>query len=109
MSSVTRYAALRDELALVFSDWEGDFDIDIEPEDHYSDHEYFSVVIRHEHIGVEHHFTMRMNADRDCEMCVYEDIYQPITKGNVFASMWFDATRHSLSLAGFSLEDNGNG
>lgn len=85
------------ELNDCFNDWHGDFDIDVEQEDHYKGWAYFSVIIAHRMLGGDYEFRARVNDDGDCEMDYNEDCWQDINKANVFAWMWFDTAQHKAA------------
>lgn len=77
---------LKETLMSCFSDWEGDFDVDLCEEDAG----YFSVVISHRFLGNDFHMTCNVDDDGICTMTWLEDDYVEVNKENVFASMWFD-------------------
>jgi hypothetical protein len=82
---------LKNELEECFSDWEGDFDVDIEQESIDGNSRYYSVIITHKRLGQEfgYSFPSRVTFDK-CEMEYCEDCWYEISKANVFSFMWFD-------------------
>lgn len=72
------------------SEWDHDFDIDVEQEDHHGGYDYFSVVVTHRRLGKNYDFRARVYNDGNCEMDYYEDSWVDITMGNLFAYMWFE-------------------
>ena len=86
-----RQKALENSIKECFSDWDGDFDVDVESEERHRGYEYFSCVVTHDTIGEAASFTARVDAEGDCDMDFYEDCWQPISKGSLFAFMWFEA------------------
>ena len=70
-------------------DWGDDFDIDIESESYWNGWAFFTVIVSHKFYGQDYEFSARVNKAGDCEMDYSDDIWQPITMGNLFAFMWF--------------------
>ena len=76
-------------LSACFSDWDGDFDVDVEQDDHHKGWAYFNVIVTHRTLGGGYEFSTRVNDSGDCEMYYDDDSWHDITKANIFAAMWF--------------------
>jgi hypothetical protein len=82
---------LREEIESCFSDWENDFDVDIEQEYVYDGREYFSVIVTHKRLGPKHGYGFTARVGKYvCEVEYTEDCWEGITSGSLFSSMWFD-------------------
>ena len=86
-----RQQALEDAIRGCLIDWDGDFDIDVEQEDHHNGFAYFSCMVSHDRLGDGAIFTARVDGDGGCEMDFNEDAWVPLDMGNLFALMWFEA------------------
>lgn len=80
------------ELESATNEWEGDFIFDVElDEAEWGSWHYFSVNITHRFIeSADHNFTVRAN-DTDVEIDMADDCWCPLTKGDLFALMWFES------------------
>ena len=76
-----------DELNSCFSDWEGDFDIELILE--YEQN--VTAKIKHKYVDDFFYIPCRIK-NGNTEMDYAEDCWVDINKGNVFAKMWFDST-----------------
>jgi hypothetical protein len=85
---------LKKELESCFSDWCGDFDVDIEAQYIYEGYHYFSVIITHKHLGPKHGygFPARVSEDK-CQFDYNEDCWEDVTQANLFCFMWFDEAK----------------
>ena len=87
-----RQKALEEAIRDCLSDWDGDFDVDVEEEEHYRDHGYFCCAVSHDRLGDGASFSARVDDDGGCEMDMTgEDSWVPLSMGNLFALMWFEA------------------
>lgn len=87
-----RQQALEDAIRQCLIDWDGDFDIDVEQEDHHNGFAYFCCLVSHYRLGDGASFSARVDDDGDCEMeMTGEDSWAPLNMGNLFALMWFEA------------------
>jgi len=87
-----RQKALEEAIRGCLSDWDGDFDVDVEEEEHYRGHGYFSCVVSHDRLGDGASFSARVANDGDCEMDMTGyDSWVPLNMGHLFALMWFKA------------------
>jgi hypothetical protein len=86
-------ATLKEEIESCFSDWEGDFSVEIDPGDvdEIDDEVTCNVEVKHKHLDQKIYFSARIDKEEEtCEMEIGEDCWCPVTMGNMFASMWFD-------------------
>ena len=84
-------------LAACFSDWQGDFRIDIEHEEYSSPYGYFSVLINHKEYGEVLSATARVSDDGQCQIEFGEGAWVEIAKADVFALMWFEHMQRALA------------
>ena len=91
---MTKEELLKKELADCFSEWEGDFDVDIEPEYIDEGTHYFSAVVTHKHRGPDYGYGIpaKVNGD-ECQIEFSEDCWEDISKSNVFCFMWFEEAK----------------
>lgn len=80
---------LRKKLNRCFSEWEGQFDIDIEHTHMDTLYTYFSVVIRHYILGTVYEFDARASKSQELKISCNGDHWRTIDKATLFAWMWF--------------------
>lgn len=76
-------------------DWESDFEVDVEYTDRHNGYSYYSAVMDYRD-GRSYDFGLRLKSGSDIvEMNANEDDWEPVTKGSVFAFLWFNEITHS--------------
>jgi len=91
--NINLLATVKEEIKSCFSDWDGDFLVELEQEDidEVDEKVTFSVEVKHKHLDQKSFFCARIDMEnKKCEMEIGEDCWCPITMGNMFALMWFD-------------------
>jgi len=84
---------LHEELNTCFSEYDGQFNIDIEYTRVDCSYAYFTVVIRHYILGPAHEFDARASKSQELEIAGYGDDWRAIDKARLFAWMWFETAQ----------------
>ncbi len=96
--TMSEEAALLEALNNAVLAWSDDFIFSTKHDPDYSDgpEKYFQVTVVHRAIpGVDHGFLALVKDDGECQMEFYEEHWEDIDQGSLFAFMWFDAAERA--------------